>query len=49
MVTDVIRIVVFIVLVMVGGMWRELRRVRRRIEAEAAALHILAEEPPRPD
>jgi hypothetical protein len=49
MVTDVMRVVVLVVLVMVGAIWRELRHIRHRAEAEAEALHILAENTTRPD
>lgn len=46
MVTEFIRISIFVVLVMVGGIYLEVRRIRHRLDAEADALHILAQEPP---
>jgi hypothetical protein len=49
MVTELTRISVFVVLVMVGGIWWEVRRIRRRLDAEADALHILAQDAPHPD
>jgi hypothetical protein len=42
MVTVVTRVAVFVLLVLAGMLWLQLRRILHRLDAEAEALHILA-------